>query len=56
MNVINRIVDFGASVIIIDMDPEGGDKDGTVLFAGRPEDLVKVENSYTGKYLKPLLK
>ena len=70
MNVINRIADLGASVIIIehnldvikladyiiDMGPEGGDKGGTVLFAGRPEDLVKVENSYTGKYLKPLLK
>ena len=70
MNVINRIADLGASVIIIehnldvikladyiiDLGPEGGDKGGTVLFAGRPEDLVKVENSYTGKYLKPLLK
>ncbi len=70
MNVINRIADLGASVIIIehnldvikladyiiDMGPEGGDKGGTVLFAGRPEDLVKVENSYTGKFLKPLLK
>ena len=70
MNVINRIADLGASVIIIehnldvikladyiiDMGPEGGDKGGTVLFTGRPEDLVKVDNSYTGKYLKELLK
>jgi excinuclease ABC subunit A len=40
---------------IIDMGPEGGDKGGNVVFAGRPEDLVKCEESYTGKYLKPLL-
>ena len=70
MNVINKIVDSGATVIIIehnldvikladyiiDLGPEGGDKGGNILFEGRPEDLIKVKESYTGKYLEPLLK
>ena len=70
MNVINKIVDAGATVIIIehnldvikladyiiDLGPEGGDKGGNILFEGRPEDLIKVSESYTGKYLEPLLK
>ena len=70
MNVINMIADNGATVLIIehnldvikladyiiDMGPEGGNKGGNVLFAGRPEDLVNVENSYTGQYLKKILK
>ena len=70
MNVINKIVDAGATVIIIehnldvikladyiiDLGPEGGDKGGNILFEGRPEDLIKVKESYTGKYLEPLLK
>jgi len=69
MNVINKIRDEGATVIIIehnldvikladyivDMGPEGGNKGGTLVFEGRPEDLVKNEISYTGKYLKNLL-
>ncbi|MBE9664243.1 excinuclease ABC subunit UvrA [Mucilaginibacter myungsuensis] len=37
---------------VIDIGPEGGDKGGTVTFEGLPEDLAKVENSYTGKFLK----
>ncbi len=70
MNVINRIADTGATVIIIehnldvikladyiiDMGPEGGDKGGTVLVAGRPEDVAKCDKSYTGQYLKKVLK
>ena len=69
MRVINRIADQGATVLIIehnldvikladyiiDMGPDGGDSGGEVVFAGRPEDLVKCEKSYTGKYLKPYL-
>ena len=69
MHVINQIADQGATVLIIehnldvikladyiiDMGPEGGDKGGNVVFAGRPEALCKIENSYTGKYLKKLL-
>jgi excinuclease ABC subunit A len=40
---------------IIDLGPEGGKNGGYVVFEGKPEDLVKVEASYTGKYLKPYL-
>ena len=70
MAVIGKIADQKATVLIIehnldviklsdyiiDMGPEGGDKGGQVVFAGVPEDIVNVEASYTGKYLKPLLK
>jgi excinuclease ABC subunit A len=41
---------------IIDMGPEGGDEGGNVVFEGTPEDLVKNNNSYTGKYLKEKLR
>lgn len=41
---------------IIDMGPEGGDGGGTVIATGRPEDIVKVKKSYTGKYLEKYLK
>ncbi|MEO8794032.1 MAG: excinuclease ABC subunit UvrA [Daejeonella sp.] len=37
---------------VIDIGPEGGNKGGTVVFEGTPESLIKVENSYTGHYLK----
>lgn len=36
---------------IIDLGPEGGDAGGEVLFQGSPEELVKIDQSYTGKYL-----
>ena len=36
---------------IIDLGPEGGDGGGEVLFEGMPEELVKVERSYTSKFL-----
>ena len=69
MEFIGRIADLHATVIIIehnldvikladyivDMGPEGGNKGGRVLYSGRPEGLVNVNESYTGKYLKPLL-
>ena len=68
MNVINQIADAGATVLIIehnldvikladyiiDMGPEGGQRGGQCIFEGRPEELIKFENSYTGKYLQPL--
>lgn len=41
---------------VIDIGPEGGDKGGNVVFEGTPEDLVKVKESYTAKYLKMHLK
>lgn len=37
---------------VIDIGPEGGDKGGNLVFEGTPEDLVQVESSYTGKFLK----
>ena len=69
MGVVNRIVDEGATVIIIehnldvikcadhiiDLGPEGGDKGGTVIGVGTPEEIIKIKASYTGMYLKPLL-
>ncbi len=70
MEVISRIADAGATVIIIehnldvikladyiiDLGPEGGNRGGTVLFQGSPEELVNIKGSYTAQYLKPLLK
>jgi excinuclease ABC subunit A len=40
---------------IIDLGPEGGIAGGHIVAMGRPEDVVKVEESYTGQWLKPLL-
>lgn len=67
--VLQRLVDNGDTVLtiehnldviktadhIIDLGPEGGDKGGTILASGTPEEIAAVENSYTGKYLKPIL-
>ena len=66
---LNKLVEQGHSVIviehhldviksadyIIDMGPEGGAKGGFVVAEGTPEQIVHVKESYTGKYLKPLL-
>ena len=40
---------------IIDIGQEGGDKGGTIVVAGTPEDVVQCEDSYTGQYLKKML-
>ena len=70
LDVINKLVDRGNTVLviehnmdvikvadhIIDIGPEGGDGGGQVLFEGTPEQLVKVKESFTGKYLRPELK
>lgn len=40
---------------IVDLGPEGGDKGGTVVACGTPEDVSRVENSYTGQFLKKIL-
>ncbi len=40
---------------IIDLGPEGGDKGGTLVAQGTPEEIVKNDKSHTGKYLKKLL-
>ncbi|ASA26521.1 excinuclease ABC subunit UvrA [Paenibacillus donghaensis] len=69
LEVLHRLVDSGESVLviehnldviktadyIIDMGPEGGSGGGTVLATGTPEKIIKVEESYTGRYLKPIL-
>ncbi|MGY4386330.1 excinuclease ABC subunit A [Pedobacter sp. UYP24] len=41
---------------VIDIGPEGGDKGGSIVFEGTPEDLVKIKESYTAKFLKAHLK
>jgi excinuclease ABC subunit A len=41
---------------IIDIGPEGGDAGGEIIASGTPEDVAKVARSYTGQYLKALLK
>jgi excinuclease ABC subunit A len=65
MNVLRRLTDLGNTVVviehnldvikmadyIIDMGPEGGDKGGEVIASGAPEDIIKVKNSYTARYL-----
>ena len=40
---------------IIDLGPEGGDRGGTIVAQGTPEEIVRVPASYTGQFLKPLL-
>ena len=67
--ILQRIVDNGDTVIviehnldvikvadyIIDLGPEGGDQGGQIVAKGTPEEVVKVKESYTGQFLKPLL-
>ena len=67
--ILNRIVDNGDTVVviehnldvikvsdhIIDLGPEGGDKGGTIVATGTPEEVSKIEESYTGQFLKNLL-
>ncbi len=68
--ILNRIVDNGDTVLviehnldvikvadyIIDLGPEGGDQGGSIVATGTPEEVAKVKESYTGQFLKPLLK
>ncbi|MDD2181298.1 MAG: excinuclease ABC subunit UvrA [Bacilli bacterium] len=68
--ILNRIVQNGDTVIviehnldviktadyIIDLGPEGGDKGGNVVATGTPEELSKIKESYTGQFLKTVLK
>jgi len=69
LEVLHELVDQGNSVIviehnldvvktadhIIDIGPEGGDGGGRVVATGTPEEVAEVSESYTGKYLKPML-
>jgi len=40
---------------IIDLGPEGGDAGGYIVAEGTPEDVIQVQNSYTGQFLKKML-
>lgn len=69
LTVLHRLVDSGESVLVIehnldviktadylvDLGPEGGSGGGTIIATGTPEQVVKEERSYTGKYLAPVL-
>ena len=70
IDVLQRLVDAGNTVVviehnldvlktadwIIDLGPEGGDRGGTIVGTGTPEQLAAMPQSYTGQYLAPLLK
>lgn len=69
LDVIHRLRDAGNTIVIIehnldviktadwiiDMGPEGGDGGGMVVGVGTPETVAEIKESYTGKYLKPML-
>ncbi len=69
MDVLHALVDTGNSMVIIehnldviksadhiiDMGPEGGSHGGLVVASGTPEEVAKVKESYTGKFLAPML-
>ncbi|MBY7124706.1 excinuclease ABC subunit UvrA [Bacillus sp. 16GRE42] len=69
LEVLQRLVESGETVLVIehnldviktadyivDLGPEGGDKGGQIVASGTPEQVVKEERSYTGKYLKDIL-
>lgn len=70
LGVLNSLVDKGNTVLVIehnldviksadhilDLGPEGGDKGGQIVAEGTPEEVAKVTKSYTGQYLKKILK
>ncbi len=70
LRVLDELVERGNSVLVIehhldviksadyviDLGPEGGDEGGTVVAAGPPEQVAEVPHSYTGRFLRPLLK
>jgi excinuclease ABC subunit A len=70
LEVLHELVENGNTVVviehnleviktadwIIDLGPEGGDGGGEIVASGTPEAVAKVARSYTGQYLKPLLK
>lgn len=70
ISILQRLVGAGNSIVviehnldviktadyIIDLGPEGGDKGGTIVACGTPEEVALCEKSYTGKFLKDILK
>ena len=69
LEVLERLTDGGNTVLVIehnldviktadyliDLGPEGGDKGGTLVCCGTPEEVAACDKSYTGRYLKPML-
>ncbi|ATH93413.1 excinuclease ABC subunit A [Bacillus glycinifermentans] len=69
LTVLQRLVENGDTVLVIehnldvikaadyliDLGPEGGEGGGNIVASGPPEDVIKVEASYTGRYLKPVI-
>ncbi|MCI6286886.1 excinuclease ABC subunit UvrA, partial [Acidaminococcus fermentans] len=69
LEVLQRLVDAGSTVVVIehnldviksadwliDLGPEGGDRGGTVIATGTPEQVAQVPESYTGQYVKKVL-
>ncbi|OAT72363.1 excinuclease ABC subunit UvrA [Parageobacillus thermoglucosidasius] len=69
LKVLQRLVENGDTVLviehnldviktadyIIDLGPEGGEQGGQIVATGTPEEVAEAENSYTGRYLKPIL-
>ena len=69
LDVLGRLVDVGNTVLliehnldviksadhVIDLGPEGGERGGSVLAAGTPEEVAKLEGSYTGMFLRRML-
>jgi excinuclease ABC subunit A len=70
LGVVHRLRDHGNTIVIIehnldviktadwiiDLGPEGGNKGGTVVASGTPEDIADHPSSYTGQFLKPILR
>ena len=70
LGILQQLVEGGNSMIIIehnldviktadyviDLGPEGGVRGGQIIATGTPEEVAKVKGSFTGQYLKPLLK
>lgn len=70
ITILDRLVEQGNTVVVIehnldvvkvadyivDLGPDGGDKGGTIVAQGTPEEVAKVEKSYTGQFLKDILK
>lgn len=68
-DILQRLVDAGNTVVviehnldvikiadyIIDLGPEGGSKGGFVIAQGTPEEIITVDNSHTGRFLKRIL-
>jgi excinuclease ABC subunit A len=69
LDVLHRLTDAGNTVIviehnldviksadwIIDLGPEGGDEGGNIIAVGTPEQVAKMETSFTGQFLKRVL-